>query len=845
MNRSLGYTVPTLLATAILLALGNNAAAQDTTPATSSDAPGKTPDGAPAAGKNQNLETIVVTGTRSAGRTVNSSLTPIDVISADTLLQTGTTDLPQALARLVPSLNFPNFYASDTFAFQRPFQLRGLSPDQVLVLVNGKRWHSGALLLTLGQLGQGSQGADLNTIPMSAVDHIEVLRDGASAQYGSDALAGVINVILKKGADGGDAQFSAGEYSAGDGMQWQASANFGVPLGGDKGWLRLAVDDINQDPTNRSRPDRRAGLAQLGVKFHSGITEFQAQNLFLNTQYNFTPDVQFYAFGHWSQRVGNPYAFFRYGSNYPAYASSSLLAVTKKLGPVFPDGFAPFEHGDAIDRSLVAGLRGTWNDWHWDVSANYGGNQVFYSTLNSINYALLYDTGSSPRDFYDGQLKAQQQTFDVDISREIRPSFLPNPVTLSFGAQWLRQSYDVKAGELGSYYVGTPGIVGGAQGFAGWGPANALSASRHDLSEYVQLETNLTDKLSGSLAGRHEDYSDFGSTTSGALSLRYDFTEAFALRGSLSTGFRAPTLGQQHYNAVTSTAQGVGNSLGLPPGIYLSGLVPVDNPLAKLLGATPLKPETSESITFGAVWNPTEALSASVDIYQITVDDRIAMSSTLSLATPSVIQYLAANGITNLQYSGVRYFTNAGTVRSQGIDGVGSYRADLGDSGTLTTTFSATYNKNKVTNVLPNPEVLNQLSGATFKRLDRNAILGLLADFAPRSKIILSETWENGHWSVTGSATRYGRITSYSSGPRSSTDPSYDDQVFPGKWIFDVAANYTVNRLKFTLGVDNLFNTYPATVIPSQDTNGVFPYSGASPWGSQGAFVYGKVQYRW
>lgn len=841
MSKSLGNFVPKLLSAAILLALCNTAAAQDATAPASSDASDK----ASATAKNQSLGTVIVTGTRTSGRTLNSSLTPIDIISANDLKATGTTDLPQALARLVPSLNFPNFFASDTFAFQRPFELRGLSPDQVLVLVNGKRWHSGALLMTLGQLGQGSQGADLNSIPMSAVDHIEVLRDGASAQYGSDALAGVINVILKKGAEGGDAQFSAGEYSAGDGMQWQGTANFGVPLGGDKGWLRIAVDDINQDPTNRARPDRRAGLTQLGVKFHSGVTEFEAQNLFFNAQYDFTPGVQFYAFGHWSQRVGNPYAYFRYGSNYPAYASGSLLNVTKKLGPVFPEGFTPFEHGDSIDRSLVAGLRGTWNDWHWDVSANYGGNQVFYSTFNSINYALLYDTGSSPRNFYDGQLKSQQQTFDVDISREIRPSFLPNPVTLSFGAQWLRQSYDVKAGELGSYYVGTPGIVGGAQGFAGWGPANALSVSRNDLSEYVQLETNLTDKLSGSLAARHEDYSDFGSTTSGALALRYDFVDGFALRGSVSTGFRAPTLGQQHYNAVTSTAQGAGNSLGLPPGIYLSGLVPVDNPLAKLLGATPLKPETSQSITLGAVWNPNAALSTSVDVYQITIDDRIAMSSTLSLATPSVIQYLAANGINNLQYSGVRYFTNAGTVRAQGIDGVASHHADLGDAGSLTTTVSATYNKNKVTNIAPNPEVLNQLSGATFLRLDRNATLGLLADAAPRSKIILSETWETGRWSLTGSATRYGRVTFYSSGRKSSTDPSFDDQVFPGKWIFDVAANYTVNRLRFTLGVDNLFNTYPALVVPSQDNNGTFPYPGASPWGSQGAFVYGKVQYRW
>jgi iron complex outermembrane receptor protein len=822
MSQRLAYAVPTALTAAILLALGNTATAQDANPP---------------ATKNQNLDTVIVTGTRAEGRTLSSSLTPIDIISQDTLKQTGATDITTALSRLVPSLNFPNFPASDTFAFQRPFELRGLSPDQVLVLVNGKRWHSGALLMTLGQLGQGSQGVDLNTIPMDAVDHIEVLRDGASAQYGSDALAGVVNVILKKGAEGGDIQVSAGEYSAGDGMTVQGSGNVGFALG-EKGWLRLTLDDTHQDPSNRAQPDNRPGLAQLGVKFHYGQIDSDNQNLLLNSEYDFTPDVQFYAFGHYGQHVGDPYAYFRYGSDTPAYASSSLLKVTALLGPVYPNGFTPMEHGDSIDRSLAMGLRGTWNDWHWDVSANYGGNRVYYSTLNTTNYAMLYDFGSSPSDIYDGRLTATQQTFDVDISREVRLSWLPNPVTVSFGTQWMRQGYAIKSGELASYYVGNSGVTGGAQGFAGWGPDDAMSASRRDLAEYIQLETNLTDKLSASLAGRHEDYSDFGGTTSGALSLRYDFTDTFALRGSYSTGFRAPTLGQQYYSATTSTAYGSGNSLGLPAGIYLSGLVPVDNPIAKLLGATPLKPETSKSATFGAVWNPTESLSLNTDVYRIVVDNRIALSSTLSLVTPSVINYLAANGITNLQYSGINYFTNAGNVRSEGIDGVASYRTDLGSSGSLTTTFSATYNQNKVTDVLPNPPVLTQL-GALFVRLNRSAILGLLADTAPRSKIILGETYETGRWGFTGSATRYGRVTSYS-----STNSIYD-QSYPGKWIFDVSASYTVNQLKFTLGVDNLFDTYPTKVIAANNNNGTFPYPGVSPFGFEGAYVYGKVQYRW
>jgi iron complex outermembrane receptor protein len=829
MNKRPGRITPTLLAAAVLLALTNMATAQNASPPASSDATATTPIATPA--KAKNLGPVVVTGTRAGNRTESSSLTPIDVISADVLKQTGTIDLTQALARAIPSLNFPFAPASDTFAFQRPFQLRGLSPDQVLVLVNGKRWHSGALLLSLGQIGQGSQGIDLNTIPMSAIDHVEVLRDGASAQYGSDALAGVINIILKKGAEGGDVQVTGGQYSAGDGRQWQGSANFGFPLGGDKGWMRFAMEKSNQSPTNRAGVDRRPGFTQLGPQFQYGAVSFKNQNLLLNTQYDITPGVQFYAFGHYGRRVGEPRGFFRYGTNTPS-PNNALI------GLVYPDGFLPKEHGVSIDRSLVAGLRGTVDGWHWDVSANYGGNRVFYSTLNSTNYALLNDFGSSPTGFHDGTLTATQQTFDIDISKEMRVGWLPNPVTVSFGTQWLRQAYNVEAGEPGSYYVGTSGVRGGAQGFAGWGPQDAMSVARKDLAEYVQLETNLTDKLGVSLAARHEDYSDFGTTTSGALSARFDFTDTFALRGSASTGFRAPTLGQQHYSETTSASFGAGNSLGLPPGIYLRGLVPVGNPIAMLLGSEPLKPEKSRNYTFGMVWNPTDALSLSIDAYQISVSDRIALSSSISTSTPAVKAYLAANGVTNLQYSGVAYFTNAGDVRSQGVDWVSSYRSDFSNGGTLMTTLSATYNKNKVTGVRPNPAVLDSL-GAIFLRLNRSATKGLLADTAPRSKVILTETYNLGRWGVTGTATRYGRITSYGS-------TSYlDDQVYPHKWLIDLAVNYSLDQWTFTVGSDNVLNTYPEKTRQDSDQNGAFPYSSSSPFGFQGAFVYGKVQYHW
>ena len=827
MSKHTAHTQPTRLSIALLLALAaSTAAAQDA---------------APTAPENvKKLETVIVTGTRSSSRTESSSLTPIDVVSAKVLQQSGTNDLPTALARIIPSLSFPRPSAADTADTQRPAQLRGLSPDQVLVLVDGKRWHPGALLLTNGVLGRGSQAVDLNTIPVSAIDHIEVLRDGASAQYGSDAIAGVINIILKKGAKGGDVEVTGGQYSAGDGRQWQGSANFGIPLSGDKGWMRFTVQSGNEDYTNRAGPDTRPGFSQLGVNFREGDPAVKDQNLLINTQYDITPDVQFYAFGHFGHRDGTSPAFFRYGSNSPK-PSSPLIAG------IYPNGYLPLENSDSTDRSLVAGFRGTLDGWRWDVSANAGGNRVSYETQNSINLAYLHDFGSSPTVFDDGILTSGQQAFDIDIAKEVSPSWLPNPVTVAFGAEYLRQSYSIAAGSLPSWYVGTSGTSGGAQGFAGWQPVSAGSLARHDIAEYLNLETNLTDKLGVSAAVRHENYSDFGGTTSGSLAGRFDFTDTFALRASASTGFRAPSLAQQFYSSTSSLYYGAGNSLGLAPGIYNSGLVPVSSPIAKLLGAEPLKPEKSRNFTLGAVWSPTDALTLSVDAYQIAISNRIVLSSSIGTTTPAVQTYLAANGVANLNYSGVSYFTNAADTRTRGVDFVASFHNDLGNAGTLQTTISANYNKNEVTDVRANPAILDSL-GSTFHRLDRRDIKGLLADSTPRSKLILSEQYNVGNWGITGSFTRYGRYTAYSSAGTTiygSTGTPAVDQTFSPKWLLDLAASYNLNQWTFTVGADDALNTYPNKVIAVSSNNGTLPYSVYAPFGYNGAYVYGKIAYRW
>ena len=804
--------LPALIGIA-LLTLGSHAIAQDAN------------SNPPNSDKAKNLSTVIVTGTRADNRTESSSLTPIDVVSSQVLQQTGTSELSTALARIIPSLTFPRPAAADTADSQRPAQLRGLSPDQVLVLVDGKRWHPGAILLTNGVLGRGSQAVDLNTIPIAAIDHIEVLRDGASAQYGSDAIAGVINVVLKKGAQGGSVDVTGGQYSAGDGRQWQGSANFGIPLNNDKGWLRLTVQDGNQDYTNRAGVTRARAFE--GVTQRYGDPAVKDQNVLLNAQYDITPGVQFYAFGHYGHRDSTSPAFFR------------SLANANSVPSLYPNGYLPLENSDSIDQSLVLGLRGkTSGGWRWDVSANYGGNRVSYETLNSVNRAWLNDFGSSPTQFQDGILAAGQQALDVDIAKELSVGWLPNPVTLAFGAEYLRQTYRLDAGDTPSWYTGTSGVAGGAQGFAGFQPANAGSYSRHDVAEYLSLETNLTDRLGTSLAVRHEDYTDFGNTTSGSLSGRFDFTDRFALRASASTGFRAPSLAQQFYSSTSSLYFGAGNSLGLPAGIYNTSLVGATSQIGRLLGAQELKPEKSQNYTFGMVWNPLDPLNISVDLYQIRINNRITLSSNLATTTPAVQAYLAANGITGINYSGISYFTNAVDTRTRGVDLVTSWRSDFGDAGNLVSTLSYNYNKNKVIDVKANPAALDAL-GLNLKRIDRRDQFGLLADTTPRSKLIINETYNLGHWSLNGTLTRYGSFVSYN-----STTASLD-QTFGAKWLLDLAVNYNVDSWTFTLGGDNVFNTYPDRVIAANDNGGSLPYSVFSPFGFDGAYVYGKVAYRW
>jgi len=784
------------LATALLAALAAPAFAQSTP-----------------ADEASTLDTIIVTGTRVSGRTVAESQSPIDILTPEALQATGTTELATALARALPSLNFPRPAITDGTSGVRPAQLRGLSPDQVLVLVNGKRRHISALVNVNGTIGRGSSAVDLNAIPISAIERIEVLRDGASAQYGSDAIAGVVNIVLKGATGGGSLAVDAGRYSAGDGSQYRLSGDAAAPLAGDRGFIHVAGELGRKGLTNRAGPyqgtaPNTGNNPDIGeVAYIYGDPEVDNAVVSLNAGFGLTGDVEAYATAIAGNRDIVSFAFYRSPGHNPV------------VPLVYPDGYVPEINQVAKDRSLVAGVRGsTGSGWRWDVSYNYGYNKLHFYTQNTINYSLGVD---SPSRFYDGALEYTQNVLNADVSRDV--DWGRNlPATLSFGAEYRREKWNQSPGEPDSY------AGSGAQGFAGFSPRNAGHYDRHNWAVYAGLEADLNDRFSAGVAVRHEDYSDFGSETSGKLSGRIGFSDVVALRATVASGFRAPALAQQNYQAVTTNfTSGIA---------YETGTFPVTGAAAQALGAEPLKAETSLSYSLGLVLQPANRLYLTIDAYQIDIDDRIVLSSNLPLADNAAAQALLASlGITNV--TSARYFTNAVDTRTRGIDIVGTWSVPLA-AGTLDLTAGYNRNRTEVTRIAPNPQELEDL-GANLERIGRDE-RGRIEEGFPRDKFTLGATWRLARWDFNLGATRYGEFTT-----RHASNPDLD-QTYGAKWIVDASATFRPSEAwTLTLGADNLLDEYPDRTIFANSNSGQFPYSSQSPTGFNGAYVYGRIGYRW
>ena len=757
-----------------------------------------------------NLQTVVVTGTRTLDRTMADSLAPVDVLTTADITATGATDLPSALNVLLPSFNFPQATLSDATDANLPAQLRGLSPDQSLVLINGKRQHPTATLNNVEVMGRGSSPVDLSAIPLNAIERIEVLRDGAAAQYGSDAIAGVINIILKQGPGHGSVNVGRGMWAGRQGGTSTAGADAGFRIG--DGWLRVAANYQNQDPTNHAAVDRLfPGDSSYGrVTFHYGMPEKIARQAAINDEYPLGEHATLYVASLFNKRDVSSPGFFRW---LPMYEGASPAAAA-----VYPNGFLPVENSAIRDDTSQLGVRGEVAGWHYDVGAATGGNHWKLDTSNTFNYSLGAD---SPTAFYIGTLTLRQNQLRADFNRDFDMPW-QHALGVAWGLITREETFAIKPGDSASY------AGAGAQVFPGYQPTDAGSHSRHNQAAYVDLETDFTDKFSAGLAARQEHYSDFGNTTSWKLSGRYTITPVVALRASASTGFRAPSLQQEYYS---DTAIDIINASSGHQSLTTVRTFPVADPAAIALGAQPLKPERSRDYSAGLVLTPGFGPYATLDFYQVDISDRIILSE--DLTGPVVEDYLTSVGIPFV--SGGRFFTNAVNTRTRGVDLVGTWPLTFG-ANDLKFTGGYSHNQTTIRHIRANPPQLG-LAGLELPVIGREEA-GIITEGSPHNKAFVDANWRRDKWTLHAQLTRYGAFTFV-------VPVLPGDQTYAARTLTDLSVSYRVGNWTATLGANNLFNVYPQHSSPTNDFYGLLPYPEGSPFGFSGRYVHVNLGYRW
>lgn len=776
------------------------------------------------------LDQIVVVGSRRPDRTAVEAPVPIDVLSAEDLQNTGLTETSQVIQMLAPSFNFPRPSVNDGTDHVRPATLRGLGPDQVLVLVNGKRRHTTALVHVNGSVGRGSTSVDLNAIPVSAIERIEILRDGAAAQYGSDAIAGVINVVLRSDSHRAISA-SLGQTTESDGRVTQVQTNYGVGFA-NNGVLHFSAEFRDRDSTNRARPDVTPQCTNgsyivpncvEGPRLSwQGDAATRDWGAFLNTSLPLGNGLEFYGFGGFSKREGTAAGFFR-----RAFDDRTVRAI-------YPNGFLPLISSDIADASLSAGVRGVAAGWSWDIGGVYGQNGFEFGVHNSVNTSM---GTTSPRDFYAGALRFNQMTFNGDITRQFGTAF--GLLNVAAGAEFRRDNFKLERGDEDSYRVGPFDILDGpnagrpaapfAQVFPGFRPEDETDASRNNVAGYVDLELSPTDALLIGLAGRAERYSDFGSTTDAKIALRYELLRGLAVRGAMQTGFRAPSLGQSYFSAVSTNFINVGG-VSTPFEIRTFAVGSLGG---RLLGAVPLKAEESEGVSAGVTFNPVRFFSLTADWYRVNIDDRIVLSGNFIDST--VANLLEDNGIVGV--SGARYFTNAINTRTTGLDIVASLAVDLSTKGLVRLTAGFNENRTKVLQVDPTPPQLAAVSAALFDRTERSR----LEEGQPRNRISLTSTYDLNRFGLMVHTSRYGKVVSRPG----QTSPA-NDQVFEPKWITDLSLSYKLtSQFSLALSGSNIFDVYPDTNITPNQTRGIYLYNGLTPFGFNGAFWSVRATYEY
>ena len=820
---------------------------------------------------------VSVLGSRFS-RNVDEQSVPVEVITELEIRASGFTETNDLLQALVPSYNSPKSYITDGSDHMRPATLRGMAPNQTLVLVNGKRRHQGALVHVNGSVGRGSTQVDLNAIPASAIEKIEVLRDGAAAQYGSDAVAGVINLVLKE-TGGTDVSVTFGQnlsyfergYNAGEGLidgqddttyGWDVNENDGTgyqPYTADRGWARPGVEKVLKTDgknlilhggtglnvlggnlyvsgqirdggrTNRAGLDPRrqyfAGMDEQERAFDRenhriGAGEFEQVSLMFNGSFPMERGTV-YAFGGMNTRDGESGCYYRRAQD------------NRTLRAWYPDGFLPLISPELTDTSLAVGIKGLMNNgMAYDLSVNTGSNEFAWGMVNSHNATA--GTGPNQQSEFDlGTLGYSQTTINFDLSTQRDMAGFVGPVDLAFGAEMRMENYTIEAGEEAGYTdygydvldgpnAGASAAVG-CQCLPGLAPSNEQDRDREAVSVYAEMSGKVREDLLLDVALRTENYSDFGTTTNGKVAMRYEIMEGVAARSSYSTGFRAPALQEAYFSSIaTNFIDGVPLEVGT---------FPVDTEAARALGSKDLEPETSTNVSAGLTYKD-DQFSVSVDGYQINVDDRISMSETFrnKSGTTSMVDFFAARGV---PAAAGRYFFNGIDTETKGLDIVASMRQDVA-MGSLTLKAAMNFNDTEVVNKgeLDIPESLidytdNELLGR------QNTVR--YESSSPKENFQFSAMLQKPTSTFMAKLNRWGQVTI----PAGSVAR---EQVLSAQWTVDMEYSFQVNsQLRMSFGVNNLLDQYPDKTIKINSFNGIFQHSGYSPFGFSGRYVYSRL----
>ncbi|MEN8121447.1 MAG: TonB-dependent receptor [Bacteroidota bacterium] len=802
------------------------------------------------------LSQLTVVGTRNSKRTALNTTVPVDVIEMkDLAVSIPQTDMNQVLNFVVPSFNSTRQSASDGSEHIDPASLRGLGPDQVLVLINGKRRHTTSLVNNAQTVGNGSVGTDLNTIPVSAIERIEVLRDGAAAQYGSDAIAGVINIVLKSATEKISSSLTMGAYSEGDGQLLQYNMNYGFKIG-ETGFFNVTGEYIKRGETNRTQnhnliifdqsaqgnyfaydwnPGAREidngilaaqGLNRDDFNFRIGDAAIENGTVFFNASIPLNKNVELYSFGGISYRDGRGSGFRRLPSDYGNTVYS-----------IFPIGFQPETQSNILDKSIAVGVKGLLKGWAVDFSNTFGGNSFSYIINNTVNASL---GGISPTSFEAGGHAFNQNVTNFDFSRYFKEPFKAalKGINVAFGGEFRLDNYQIFAGEEASYknygvvsqvnqgqiiYADTLGMSGGSQSFPGFSPENEVDKYRSNAAFYTDFEIDITEKILVTAAGRFENYSDFGSTMNGKVSARFGVTDWLVFRGAASTGFRAPSLHQSYFNTVT---------IDLVDGnLVETGIFKNDSRIAQYIGIPKLEEETSISYSAGFSARPFENMTVTVDAYQIDVDDRIVLTGAFGNdpwgdPVPELVSLFQEVGAT----SG-RFFTNAVDTRTQGIDIVATYKLLIGKSK-LDFALAANFTETVVSDQLNIPANLAGQEDIYFGPQEKS----LIETNNPKTKLNFSINYSIGKFSAMLRNVYFGEVTR-------NGFPYGDEQVFAGKIVTDLSLSYKIiDPLLFSIGGNNILNVLPDEQIYENSYFGVFKYAPVQH-GFNGAFFFTRLSF--